>query len=286
MIAKDLDQAYTNFDPARPLPGVSEFYVKRRRNPLDSMKRALLRDSLTSPKFLFSGHRGSGKSSELNRLMAYPEMQEKYFIVHYSVGDVLDPAGLDYTDLLLSIGAQIFIKATDDVNKLSLKEGLLKELQKWMGAIETQESDEDKTGAEIGADLKILQAKLKTGYTSRIDIRKKIEARLPQFISTTNLIIAQVEDKTDKKVLVAIDDLDKPDLNLARELFCGRQTSLTLPKCSIIYTIPIALHYCPEAGQVIPAFTRKELCVTKRDYYESRRWQSVRGRLRYNERVC
>ena len=256
MIAKDLDQAYTNFDPARPLPGVSEFYVKRQRNPLDRMKRALLRESLVSPKFLFSGHRGSGKSSELSRLMAYPEIQEKYFIVHYSVRDVLDPAGLDYTDLLLSIGAQIFIKATDDINKLGLKEGLRKELERWMGAIDFQESIEDKVGSEIGADLKILQAKLKTGYTSRIDIRKTIEARLPQFISITNLIVAEVESKTGKRVLVAIDDLDKPDLEVAKKIFCESQASLTLPNCGIIYTIPIALHYCPEAGQIIPAFTR------------------------------
>ncbi len=254
MIAQDLDQAYTNFDPARPLPGVSEFYVKRQRNPLDRMKRALLRENLIAPKFLFSGHRGSGKSSELSRLMAYPEMKEKYFIVHYSVREVLDPAGLDYTDLLLSIGAQIFIKATD-VGKLSLKEGLLKELEKWIGAIDFQESTEDKVGSEIGIDLKILQAKLKTGYTSRIEIRKTIEARLPQFISITNLIIAEVEIKTGKKVLVAIDDLDKPNLEVSKKIFCESQASLTLPNCSIIYTIPIALHYCPEAGQVIPAFT-------------------------------
>ncbi len=260
MIAKDLDQAYINFDPTRPLPSVSEFYVRRKRNPLDSMKRALLRDTdnRLSPKFLFSGHRGSGKSSELNRLMAYPEMQEKYFIVHYSVRDVLDPAGLEYTDLLLSIGAQIFLRATED-SKLKLKQGLLVELERWMGAIETEESIEDRAGSEIGADLKVLQFKLKTGHTSRVNIRKTIEARLPEFINIVKLIITEVELKTGKKVLVAIDDLDKPDLKVARELFYKRQTSLTLPDCSIIYTIPIALHYSPEAGQVTQAFTRSDV---------------------------
>ena len=149
MIAKDLDQAYINFDPTRPLPSVSEFYVRRKRNPLDSMKRALLRDNLLSPKFLFSGHRGSWKSSELNRLMAYPEMQEKYFIVHYSVKKVLDPAGLEYTDLLLSIGAQIFLKATED-SKLKLKQGLLDELERWMGAIEIKRALRTEGEAKLG----------------------------------------------------------------------------------------------------------------------------------------
>jgi len=252
--AVDLDKAYVNFDPARPLPGTSGFYIQRPNNPLDAMKRDLLRDSLVPQKFLFSGHRGSGKSSELNKLMEYREIKDKYFIVHYSVKEVLDPAGLDYTDLLLSIGAQIFIKATED-SKLKLKQGLLDELKKWMGAIESQESIEDKSEIEIGAELKILQAKLKTGYTSRIDIRKTIEARLPEFTRVTDLIIAEVEQEKEKKIIVAIDDLDKPDLEVARKLFYERQSSLTLPKCAIIYTIPIALLYSSESGQVRQTFT-------------------------------
>jgi len=258
MIAKDLDQAYINFDPAQPLPGVSPFYVQRERNPLDKIKRALLRSSPLSQKFLFSGHRGSGKSTELNRLMAYPEIQEKYFIVHYSVRDVLDPAGLEYTDLLLSIGAQIFIEAREK-GKLRLKKKLLEELRRWMGALGTEESEQVDTGVEIGTDLKVLQAKLKTGDTSRMNIRKNIEARLPAFVSITNLIIAEVEQKVEKKVLVAIDDLDKPDLEVARKLFYKRQTSLTLPDCSIIYTIPIALLYSSDATQVKQPFTESHI---------------------------
>ena len=254
MIAKDLDQAYINFDPAQPLPGVSPFYVQRKRNPLDKIKRALLRSSPLSQKFLFSGHRGSGKSTELNRLMAYPEIQEKYFIVHYSVRDVLDPAGLEYTDLLLSIGAQIFIEAREK-GKLRLKKKLLDELTRWVGALGTEESEQVDTGVEIGTDLKVLQAKLKTGDTSRMNIRRNIEARLPAFVSITNLIIAEVEQKVGKKVLVAIDDLDKPDLEVARKLFYERQASLTLPACSIIYTIPIALLYSSDATQVKQPFT-------------------------------
>ena len=66
MKARDLDTAYINFDPAQPLPSDSEFYVKRKYNPLEQIKRDLLRSNIYQPKFLFSGHRGSGKSTELN----------------------------------------------------------------------------------------------------------------------------------------------------------------------------------------------------------------------------
>ncbi|MEK7397544.1 MAG: ATP-binding protein, partial [Candidatus Poribacteria bacterium] len=84
MKAKNLDDIYTIFDPSQPLPGVSEYYVKRKYNPLEEIKRNLLLNNIHPPKYLFAGHRGSGKSTELNRLMAYPEIQEKYFTVNYS----------------------------------------------------------------------------------------------------------------------------------------------------------------------------------------------------------
>ncbi len=55
-------------------------------------------------------------------------------------------------------------------------------------------------------------------------------------------------------MLVVIEDLDKTDLTTAKNLFYERQSSLTQPRCSIIYTVPIALLYSSEARQVTQAF--------------------------------
>lgn len=259
MIADNLNKIYTNFDPLLPLPGDSEFYVDRKNNPLNEMKWALLNDNRIPPKFLFSGHRGSGKSTELNRLMVDEEIQEKYFIVHYSIRDILDPADLKYTDILLSIGLRIFIEATD--GKLKLKKKLLDELNKWIGLVEIEKENIVVEGGEVTASVGLsaffakVQAKLKLEHTSREIVRQTIEPQVSELISTINSIIAEVKLKSEREVLVAIDDLDKPDLSLAKELFYERQTSLTQPNCSIIYTIPIALLYSSEAGQVERAFT-------------------------------
>lgn len=259
MLAKDLDQVYINFDPTRPLPGISEFYVNRENNPLDEMKRALLRDSFIPPKLLFSGHRGSGKSTELNRLMADQKMQEKYFIVHYSIMEVLDTAGLDYTDLLVSIGAQIFIKANDI--KLELKDKLLNELYRWKETIEKEIDKGWVVGGEVGSSaglssfLTQVLAKLKLEFTNRQKIRQVVEQRLSELVGIIDLIITEVEIESNKKVLVAIDGLDKPDLKVVHTIFYERQPSLTQPKCSIIYTVPVALYYSQEFGQVKHAFT-------------------------------
>jgi len=261
MIESDLNKVYINFDPLMPLPGDSEFYVERPNNPMNQMKTELLRDSPRPPKFLFSGHRGSGKSTELNRLMVDREVQDRYLIVHYSIKEVLDVAGLEYTDVLFSIGAQVFIKATED-GKLKLRRKLLDELKRWIGDTEIVKEEISKEGAEVETQaglsaffIKVL-GKLKVEYTSREKIRQTIKLRLSELINVIDLIIAEVELRAGKKVLVAIEDLDKPDLSDARDLFYERQTSLTLPNCRIIYTVPIALLYSPDAGQVRQAFDR------------------------------
>ena len=61
--ATNLDEAWSNFDPAEPLPSGSPFYVMRQGNPIGALTKALLRRHLQPPKYFFSGHRGSGKST-------------------------------------------------------------------------------------------------------------------------------------------------------------------------------------------------------------------------------
>jgi len=70
-----------------------------------------------------------------------------------------------------------------------------------------------------------------------------------------DLITIEVELSIGKKVLVVIDDLDKPDLKIASKIFYEMHPWLIQPKCGIIYTVPIALHYSSDFGQVKSAFT-------------------------------
>ena len=273
MIANNLRKVYTNFDPLSPLTlDKSEFYVERKKGSFDRMKWALTSDNQIPPKFLFSGHRGSGKSTELSKLMADQEIRDKYFIVHYSVRDILDIIGLDYTDLLVSIGAKILAEAT--VQKIKLKKGVLDELNNWGKPIEEQIITDEgvEIGTEIGLNVFFAKtlSKLKSGKDTRTLIRKNIEPRLEELIEIiNNLVITEVEKETGKKVLVAIDDLDKPDLSVARQLFYERQSSLTLPRCTLIYTAPIALLYSPDGNQVKQGFTDSfflpNVTITKHD---------------------
>lgn len=248
IIAEDLDLAWSNFEPFYPLPANSPFHVERKGKPLNKLKRALLRKHRQSPKYFFSGHRGCGKSTELNRLAADGEMNEKFFIVKYSVKEVCDVNNLNYVDVLFSIGAQLYLQYIDSGNEL--KPELIEQLEGWKHSIEKISEEETSIAAtvegELGTFFLSALARIRSEDTTRKMIREIIEPRLSDLIDKINLIIANIESNEKKKVLVLIDDLDKPRLEQAKEIFYNSQTAITQPICHIVYTVPISIFFAQE----------------------------------------
>lgn len=248
IVAEDLDLAWSNFDPVFTLPADCPFYVEREGKPLNKLIRALMRQHRQQPKYFFSGHRGCGKSTELNRLAADDEIKKRFYIVKYSVKDVCDVNNLNYVDVLFSMGAQLYIQYIDAGKELEPE--LLKELESWGRTLDL-ESEETKSAEAsvkgwISAFFLSVQAKIKSEHTTRKIIREQIEPKLSELIDKINMIIADIEGKEKKDVLVIIDDLDKPSLEQAKEIFYDNYTAITQPKCYIVYTVPISIFFAPE----------------------------------------
>ncbi len=252
IIADNFNLALSNFDPSYPLPAACPFHVEREDKPLDRLKTALLIEHKQSPKYFFSGHRGCGKSTELNNLAADENVKKKFYIVKYSVKDVCDVNNLNYIDVLFSIGAQLYLQYIEKGKELSPV--LKAELENWEKTIE--KTFEEKTFLEtsLGGGLKTffftMLAKIKTEDSSRKIIREKIEPRLSELVDKINLIIADIEGKEKKKVLVLIDDLDKPGLDRAKEIFYNNFTAITQPKCYIVFTVPISIMFTQESTTI------------------------------------
>jgi hypothetical protein len=248
IIAEDLDLAWSNFEPFYPLPANSPFHVERKGKPLNRLKRALLRQHRRSPKYFFSGHRGCGKSTELNRLVADRDINEKFFIVKYSVKEVCDVNNLSYVDVLFSIGAQLYLQYIDSGKEL--KPELIKQLEGWKHSIEKISEEEISIAATVEGGLRTffisVLARIRAEDTTRKMIREIIEPKLSDLIDKINLIIANIESNEKKKVLVLIDDLDKPRLEQAKEIFYNSQTAITQPICHIVYTVPISIFFAQE----------------------------------------
>ncbi|NQE46128.1 hypothetical protein C5S31_08925 [ANME-1 cluster archaeon GoMg2] len=248
IVAEDLDLAWSNFDPVFALPADCPFYVERADKPLNRLIGAFMRQHRQQPKYFFSGHRGCGKSTELNRLAADDEINKRFYIVKYSVKDVCDVNNLNYVDVLFSMGAQLYIQYIDAGKELEPE--LLKELESWGRTLELELEKTKSARASvkgwISAFFLSVQAKIKSEHTTREIIRKQIEPKLSELIDKINMIIADIEGKENKKVLVIIDDLDKPRLEQATKIFYNNYTVITQPACYIVYTVPIYLFFAPE----------------------------------------
>lgn len=253
MVAHNLDDAYRAFDPLRPLSGplLEAYYVERKSNPIDRIRAILLRTPDIPDKILFTGHRGCGKSTELNRLLGDPQIQKTFLVVPFSLAEVLDPLDLGYVDLLVAIEAGLY-RAVRQAS-MSIDEPMTRLLAdfwvpqgKPIGFLgEERESPQELLDRWFEA-LVGPYGKLRLEAASRTYLRDALINRVSDLVGHIALLSAAIRSRFGKNVLVAIDDLDKPDIATAQELFYRHATALTQPPCKILYTIPIAILYAAE----------------------------------------
>ncbi len=265
ILATDLDRAWLNFELDLPLePGLggapNPFYVDRPDNPVAALEEALRLPFLTPPKIFFSGLRGCGKSTELYRIAVNPDITRLYWPVHFSIRHGPGVDNLDYRDVLLEIGGQMYRQYRERGGKLS--GDLVKELDAFRGHVEKEViiTPGRMAGTEVDAKLNAFFAeagvKIKLEPQTRAIVRQVIEQNIRGLIDLLNLIAYEILQAEHRWPLVLIDDLDKPDLGRSREIFYDHRETMTQPNVPIVYTIASPLFYQPEVRDLlgIPIF--------------------------------
>ncbi|MFQ5616023.1 MAG: hypothetical protein ACE5GO_06150 [Anaerolineales bacterium] len=255
-LADNLDDAWLNFELDLPLIPIVEgkpnpFYVNRPGNPVAKLERMLLRRYRQPPKYFFSGHRGCGKSTELRRLAANPQIQAKFWPVHFSIRNVADVNNIDYRDVLLATGAQMFTRYRAQGGQLPKQ--LLKELDSWRGKIEEHittilsgRTSESEIGAGLDAFFANAALKIKLEPATRKEIRQVFERDVTGLIHVIDGIATAIHAREGRPPLVLIDDLDKLDLAAARAIFYARREIIMQPRVPVVYTVSSSLFYSPE----------------------------------------
>ena len=251
--AKDFARGWLNFELDLPLkPGrhgeINPFYVDRPGNPVAELTDALLAPFYRPPKFYFSGHRGCGKSTELLHILANPEIIKKFWPINFSIREEADIVDLDYRDILLAIGGRLYRDYRQAGGELP--DQLLKELNNWSGKIESDLKNAlagRVTGVEVGASLNAFfinaGMRMKLEPSTRAELRRAFERDITGLIAVINSIAAAIYGREKRIPLILIDDLDKPDLEKAKEIFHDRREIMLQPNCAIVYTVSSALFY-------------------------------------------
>lgn len=268
---------------------MDKFYVDRAagdptNSALQLLKEGLL-SSLNRPKpyrALLTGHRGSGKSSELMRLAE--ELAEDFFVVRFDAELILSPETTNHFDIILGMGIAVFATAQlkDLSPKRKLADDLLNSLSKFIRKYE------DRKGFKLDLASLVKQVAVGLVNVSAVGVvtggnpaalvaatafqATKLELNvgdehirtleLPpnriEVISALNKIIEWVQVECGKRVLMIVDGLDKVATPRARLLFAD-SSLLRDPLCALVYAAPIVFYHRAVAWQAEQIFDSYEM---------------------------
>lgn len=221
--------------------------------PGETLLRALL-DSTFSTKRFLSGHVGSGKSTELNRLAADERIQTAFFPILLEIEEGYRQ-NLNIAQLLYLMACELFAYA--DKNKL------LSETDAWAAPFRDLDqrlfgeaglrATQGTTGVELSLFFVKLRQELKFEEKWRRRFRELGETQLTLLLDLVRGLVLDIETTASRRgdgrsPLLLIDDLDKvSEPEPQEDVFRKNTSSLFSPPLRIVYTVPtgVAFERCP-----------------------------------------
>ncbi len=230
---------YQLFKPDEPLmrKDLEDFYVRREDSPVDSLVNLLEMED-TAAKFLLSGHRGGGKTTELRRLEQ--KCVSEYTVVWVDTDTALDKFNIGYAEVVVLIGISIVKQLAE--KGWFLPKNLEKDLLESLSKVTYQDKNSGGGNLELPKLFQDLGMSLKVGFQRETLKTREVRPALSEIIAKVNAIIEAAE-KEKPKLLVIVDGLDRKDYGIALEMFSS--TLMTDLSCHIVYAIPISLRYSP-----------------------------------------
>lgn len=209
--------------------------------------------------FLLLGHKGCGKSTELNHMSAKLK-QDGYQVFTIECGVDLDLNNPLYADLLILMG-EALLKIADRIG-CTLDENIVQTVRDFWSTeqekcttvsdsatIQVEGGASAETPGIIGSLLKIflkIKADLKFNEENRNIYREKVAKRAGDWILALKSIADKITFHLDgKQPIIIFEDLDKLNPDDAWKVFYSYAKTLTGVPIPVIYTFPIALSYDP-----------------------------------------
>ena len=244
---------------------------------IEQIARTITRLSPDNPTCqLFTGHIGSGKSTELLRLKAELEEQD-FHVVYFESSKDLDMADVDITDILLAIARQV----SESIEQLNIRlqptgfkallEGLVNILQAQidiqadlpaLGSLSANTDGEFSLSLGIGK----ITAKARDSRDLRTRLRQYLEPRTNTILQAINQellepSIEQLKPQGKQGLVVIIDNLDRIMSSRTATgrpqpeyLFIDRGDQLNQLSCHVVYTIPLGLIFSNDLGRLTNRF--------------------------------
>lgn len=280
--------AFNAVDPALPLQADDPRYVDctdvRGDEDIVGMLYNSIADSKRALQQLCTGHRGSGKSTELLRLKDRLE-KSGFDVICFEADDDLDLNDIIYSDLLLAVARHIEAFARE--RNVSLEDEL-KSIERWFSEVVYSQDEWRNIERELQAEASLgiglpekiplvarlfakLTGQIKTGHAIKQEIRRKLDQKVSDLIENVNTLLRRLQVELRKQqrqgLVVIVDNLDRlvlKDLDGGRTsheaLFIEHGEQLRALDCHIIYTVPISMIYSVKATPLLNLFPTNMSC--------------------------
>ena len=257
--AKTLEEALNTLTTdALGADDMKAFYVERPR-----LKTVLLINELrradTARKFLFIGHRGGGKSTELAHVAG--ELSDRFNVVSIPVYTVFQSGELTHEELIFAIYSRLASAAVSrkwmeggTVQKVreAFLDGVVDSVKRWLfGPTGSAPTADPTFTAKIGGWGVELEQKI--AFDS--DVRAKLKGKAGDFLNLIDRFVEEIRAVTGRPVLLIVEDLDKFDIDSTKALFFDHAQTLLRPNVSIIYTFPVAMRFSDQFSTVTRNFS-------------------------------
>lgn len=231
------------FDPTKTLDPRTGYYIRRTDPELQKLFFDLKKTDSQVKAFL-CGHRGSGKTTELNRLCLDADINDKYNTVYLTAHKFgSETVHLTHDAVLVEMGLELAKQGKE----LGMPSSYEKELDAWGNeVVKTFLKNEEaiaEAGAKAGAWLAFFKAQLGTRREWKREEKQILEPRIQDLIAILNSMAQDLKNYTGKQLLVVVDDLEKGESDAHRimhtRLFQENYDTLVQPRFSIIYTLPV-----------------------------------------------
>ena len=281
--ARTLQEVFNAVDPARPLQSGDPRYVDtsavRGNENVVTRLYETITWSDTATAQLFTGHRGCGKSTELLRLKDRLERAD-YAVVYFEADAVLHLNDVVYTDILIAIARKV-VECSEEIG-VKVNQKLLDDVLAWFAEVIYEKQNLSEVKAELANEFKLslpkllspfaqmmsrITGQLKTGWESKKLIRQRLDPQIEQLIVNVNLLLSETESKLCKKgkrgLVLIIDNLDRiPFRPLSEDgqrnnhdlLYIEHGEHLCALTTHIIYSVPVAMFYSPQASVLESVF--------------------------------
>jgi hypothetical protein len=207
--------------------------------------------------FLFSGHLGCGKSSELRNLErvleAYAPGRPCCFPVYVDASEYLDDYDVATVDILLAIVTELASALREELG-IELKDDYFAKRVDEIKAYFLSPAEINEGELSLGFAKAKIQ-RLKKDPTARQNVRKVLEPKMATMVEEINTVLDKARLQLAnaapryKDLVFIVDNLEKirrvagmeEGRASLRELFVERYTQLTGMKAHFIYTVPLPL---------------------------------------------